>query len=76
MDEEFDTVLAKQAQKEYCKSNGYPMFAPNNGICYSCGRNIYHKVVYHSGNVGGISVKKAGSTLITGCPFCNRSYVD
>lgn len=43
-------------------------FAPSNGVCYRCIRQIYSE--------GGISVEKASTELITGCPFCHSSFVD
>lgn len=64
----FDIPAAVDAQKEYCEKNNYPHFAPSNGICWCCGKNIY--------SVDGISVERAANNLITGCPFCHRSYCD
>ena len=56
------------AQRRYCEARELPHFAPSDGICYSCGRDIYAK--------GGVTAEEAGSRLITGCPFCLRTYVD
>ena len=69
------------AQQKYCKETGYPHFAPHNGICYRCNRNIYKEEKHtnqYNGNTytTGITVEKAASELITGCPHCNRSYCD
>ena len=67
----FNPAEAVKAQEEYCKKRGVPFFAPNQYIgykCYRCNRNIYVE--------GGISVEKARSELITGCPFCHYSYVE
>lgn len=81
INETYDVSLAVKAQKEYCKSSGAPHFAPRNGVCWKCNKNIYeqHEKRY-AGNdkvfVFGISVEKAGSELVTGCPHCNRSYCD
>ena len=55
-----------QAQQNYCKETGNPRFAPADGICWTCKKDIFEK----------ISLEKAGSELITGCPFCHRSYCD
>lgn len=80
--ETYDISKAVKAQEEYLKKLAveHPEdwmapnfakgkgFAPRSGYCYSCGKNIYEE--------GGISVEKAGKELITGCPFCHRSYVD
>lgn len=43
-------------------------FAPSDGICYRCKKQIYSE--------GGISVERASKELTTGCPFCHTSYVD
>ena len=64
----FDINAAKKAQKKYCKEKEYPLFAPIDGVCWSCGKNIYC--------VNGISVEHASNNLITGCPFCHRSFCD
>lgn len=57
------------AQRRYCKANGLPMFAPGNGACPYCGRDIYD-------GPHGYTAKRAGSSLITGCPHCHHSFVD
>lgn len=54
------------AQRHYCKVNELPYFAPDDGICWHCGENIYKYIRF----------EKASSELITGCPFCMRSYCD
>ncbi len=64
----FDINAAKKAQKNYCKEKVYPLFAPKDGVCWNCGKNIYC--------VNGISVEQASNNLITGCPFCHRSFCD
>ena len=62
------TIRASKAQEEYCKKNKLPYFAPPRGICPSCRQVIYAKSV--------ISIEKAGSQLITGCPYCHYSFLD
>ena len=57
------------AQKQLCEKNHYPRFAPNDGYCYDCRRPIY-------GEERGIKLEEAATTLITGCPFCRKSYCD
>ena len=64
----FDTKEAIKAQRDYCNRRKVPHFAQLDGICYSCGANIY--------GPRGISVEEAGSRLISGCPYCRRTYVD
>jgi len=79
MEEHYNVAEAIAAQKAYCERTGAPHFAPSDGSCWSCHRQIYAGEwvetpygKYHS----GISVEKAGSSLVTGCPHCNRSYCD
>ena len=74
----YDVNASIACQKRYCEKNGYPMFAPADGVCYSCGRNIYSPRLAR-GNPDvytGIATFRAGCTLITGCPHCNYSFCD
>ena len=62
----------------------------NNYRCSRCNQNIYsekgHRVAAklplgrvrldYADSVSGITVEKAGSDLICGCPFCYRSFDD
>ena len=83
---QFDVSESVKAQRRFCKENNYPHFAPNNGRCYRCGKQIYEPVEHERRNwktnevtgfyITGIDVEKAGSTLITGCPHCSWSYCD
>ena len=73
--EHFNSSEARAAQDKYCKEKGYPHFAPMGGRCWNCNEDIYTEID-HGGYKTGISVEKAGSTLITGCPHCHRSYCD
>lgn len=57
-----------KGQKEYCENHELPHFAPSDGICWSCHRQIYDE--------DRISVEEAKSELITGCPVCHRSFCD
>ena len=66
---------ATQAQEEYCERNGVPLFAPYNGFCHNCFKNIY----WHYGQdtrVTGYTPEEARSTHITSCPHCNASFVE
>ena len=54
-----------EAQRQYCIDTGYPHFAPSDGKCYKCNRQIYELVSYES----------ASTALVTGCPHCHRSFV-
>ena len=84
MSKTYNARQATTAQSEYCKRTGAPHFAPGNGICWQCRRNIYEKVVWKMTNLAGkeievetgITVEKAGKSLVTGCPHCHRSYCD
>lgn len=60
--------LCRQAQKNYCNTHDAPQFAPTSGYCFHCGNPIY--------GGRGYSLEQAKSTLITGCPFCRKSYCD
>lgn len=75
---EFDVIKASAAQQRYCKEHNLPMFAPKNGWCYSCGRNIYEPYTYRGweSRTYGISVEEAGSRHITGCTICGRTFCD
>lgn len=56
------------AQKAYCEKEGLPLFAPDNGVCWSCNHSIYLN--------NGYTVKEAKSRWITSCPICHRSFTD
>lgn len=43
-------------------------FAPHDGKCYSCGKNIYQNYGERSGHTG--------TSYVTGCPHCSKSYCD
>lgn len=79
-EETFDTTAAIKAQRDYCKENSMPHFAPSNGVCWACRSQIYEsRSTNVSGNKShktGISVQSAGERLITGCPHCKKSYCD
>ena len=78
MADTYDISKATKAQEKYCAEKGYPHFAPHNGKCFCCKQNIYsEKGRTRSGKEkNGISVERASKELITGCPFCNRTYCD
>lgn len=68
----YDPELAHQAQVAYCEERQFPVFAPEDGFCWNCHRNIYRK-----GELGqGHSVFSAGRGLITSCPYCRRSFCE
>lgn len=78
----YDVEESINAQKKYCEEHQAPHFAPNNGRCWSCNQNIYEpgRHVWKGKSDGressGITVEKAASELVTGCPHCNRTYCD
>ena len=70
-DVEKEIKKAIEAQEKYCNDNELPLFAPRNGVCWSCDKNIYNT---HKDN--HIDLKQASGELVTGCPFCFKSYCD
>jgi hypothetical protein len=82
----YDVSQAAKAQGEYCQVKGYPHFAPSSGVCWKCHQNIYKPIEHDQRDwqtheitgkyITGISVEKASTELVTGCPHCNRSYCD
>lgn len=71
----FDVEKSIKSQDEYCKDNSVMLFAPYDGECFYCGRQIYEARDLGD-EIRGYTTKEASETLITGCPFCHRSYVD
>lgn len=54
-------------QEEYCKRTmKTPQYAPSDGICWRCGRQIYEEY----------GDEYASNNLVTGCPYCHMSYVE
>lgn len=77
-DREYDIEASAQAQTTYCDRNNLPCFAPRDGYCPHCEKNIYTLYIYH-GKVDyrvGISTEEAGKRLITSCPHCHYSFTD
>jgi hypothetical protein len=81
----FDKVKAITAQKALCAEKGWPLFAPADGVCFRCKKQIYDPVekpgFSRDGEefkmiTVGISVEKASTELVTGCPHCNYSYCE
>ena len=79
MTETFNTKAAIAAQMKYCEEHDLPFFAPTPN-CYRCCTDIYkeHAYIGRYGGVGarGISVERAGSEHITGCPYCGQTFCD
>ena len=44
-------------------------FAPKNRVCYFCKKDI-------TKGEKGITLEKLGDYIITGCPYCHRSFCD
>lgn len=59
------------AQTQYIKMSMSPNFAPSDGICFRCHKNIYQDFIRN-----GWDLSRASSSLITGCPHCNYSFCD
>lgn len=72
----YDAKVAAYLQYKHCADSGHLLFAPNDGRCYHCGRNIYEPVKRKDGTETGITVEAAGKTVVTGCPHCNYSFCE
>lgn len=74
--------LKKDSQSKYAIDNKLPMFAPLN--CWNCNAPIFGVQDSQISMFGktirivkeNISLEKASTQLVTGCPSCNRSFVD
>lgn len=73
---EYNPAKAIKAQERYCDENWRPLFAPSDGLCPRCGRNIYLPTNGSDGAVFGITVESAGNHMITYCPHCNHSFIE
>lgn len=73
--ETFNVSKACKAQDKLIREKDLPYFPSSDGVCYRCGKNIYTQID-HGKYKSGISVEKAGTALVTGCPHCHRSYCD
>lgn len=72
---EYNHDLAVKAQKELADKNNHPHFAPKSGYCYNCGKSIY--IAIEKGSYkSGITLERAKTELVTGCPHCHRSFCD
>jgi len=72
----FDIAKSCEAQTKLCVEKDYPHFAPMDGRCYACHRNIYAEIDNGNGYKSGHSFEKASTGLITGCPHCHTSYCE
>jgi len=54
-------------QEKYCKEHNAPFFMAKSGMCWRCERDIIPREIERGND---------GSHLVTGCPFCFRSYCD
>lgn len=68
---EYNLLKAALAQKKLCNQTGI-LFAPQDGCCFFCGKNIY----VESNTSEGYSVEYASKHVITGCPHCHKSFCD
>lgn len=71
---DYNPPAAARAQRELCRRRGVLQYAPSDGRCWACGEQIYS--AGRAGRRAGITVREAGSRLITGCPICNRTFCD
>lgn len=63
--EMYQKELKILAQEAYCAIHKVPNFV-GDGRCYSCYRNVFNDM----------TLEKAGSKHITGCPYCHTSFCD
>ena len=56
-------------QKDYSDRHDVPHFAPREGICFYCHRNIYT-------GPQAYTPEYAAMHLITSCPYCNHTFCD
>lgn len=75
-DFEYNPRKANRAQEAYAEAHELPVFAPSDGICCHCGRNIYLPIHDVGAKVLGITVQEAASGLITRCPHCSYSFTE
>jgi hypothetical protein len=61
-----------QFQKKVCQEKGWLHFAPWDGVCFCCNKNIYQNYEFAGMKSQGYS----GKEPITGCPHCSRTYTD
>ena len=77
---EFNTRRSITLQEELCEQKNLPLFAPSNGYCYRCHKQIYAEQEHIDWKgrkyTTGISTEKAGKSHITGCPHCNYSFCE
>lgn len=64
-EQEIKEAIARQ--HKLCVTENLPNFAPNDGLCFDCRKNIYQDYT-RSGWLG--------YTHITGCPHCNYSFCE
>lgn len=53
-------IIFMAKQKAYCEVNKFPMFVSSDGKCWNCKKQI----------------ADTDTHLITGCPYCNRTFCD
>lgn len=61
-----------EAQWHYAIEHRALFFIPDDGVCFSCKKNIFQPTKWRE----GITIDEAASQLITGCPHCFRTYCD
>ena len=65
--EDFNVEESIKGQNEYCRKNEYPYFAPRNGICWCCRRNIYKPIFYK--NLGDIFYRSREVETVEDCDY-------
>jgi hypothetical protein len=54
-------------QREMCLDRKAPFFMPSDGYCPYCGKDVVKREI-EDGN--------DGRALVTGCPYCCKSYCE
>lgn len=76
----YNVRVSIESQKKLCETKKLPLFAPYDGVCWNCHKNIYEPFKQSRDNDGvsitGITTAQAGTELVTGCPHCCRTYCD
>ena len=56
-----------QKQRQVCREGKMPFFMPSSGYCWGCGGDVV---------AGEMAEGNDGRILVTGCPFCHRSWCE
>ena len=57
-----EIVMRIKKHREVCVEKNHPVLTPKDGICWTCGEQVF--------------TKEDGSEPVTGCPHCLKSFCD